>query len=316
MPQRVGDPLKGVKGTGTSHWDTDAGTDQILAALHARPVRIVRPQRLAAPFIFASPHSGRQYPPSFVATSRLSPLSLRRSEDAYVDELFGAAASFGCPLVTAQFPRAYVDVNRAVSEIDDRMFDAALTVEVDAPSARVHAGLGVIPRVVREGAEIYRGKLDPADAEERLARLYRPYHAALASLIEETFLVFGCAVIVDCHSMPSTPAAPAIVFGDCYGESISPSLLRHAETAFEACGFSTACNAPYAGGFTTHHYARREAGIHSLQIEVNRGLYLDEELVEKTPRFAEVRERITAALHRLVAFDVTVLRPRRPLAAE
>jgi N-formylglutamate deformylase len=294
----------------------DAGSDPALAELYAEPLRIRRPQRQTFPFIFACPHSGRLYPPSFVGTSRLNPLVLRRSEDAYVDELFEAVPAFGCPLLVAQFPRAYVDVNRAASELDDQMFAAALTVDVDAPSARVHAGLGVIPRVVRDGAEIYRGKLDPADAEERLARLYRPYHAALGALVEETFLKFACAVIVDCHSMPSIPAAPAIVFGDCYGTSISTALLHHTERAFMASGFSTARNIPYAGGYTTHFYARRDAGIHALQIEVNRALYLDEELVEKNGQFVDVRERITAALRQLLSFDVSVLRPRRPLAAE
>ncbi len=316
MPHRVSGPLAVVKGPETKQWNANAGTDPVLVSLHAHPFRIIRPRQQTAPFIFASPHSGRQYPPSFVGTSRLTPLSLRRSEDAYVDELFEAAPTFGCQLLTAEFPRAYVDVNRSISEIDDQMFDAALRVEVAAPSPRVHAGLGVIPRGGREGAEIYRAKLDPADAEERLARLYRPYHAALASLIEETFLSFGCAVVVDCHSMPSIPAAPAIVFGDCHGASISPTLVHHMEKAFEAGGFQTARNAPYAGGFTTHHYARPESGIHSLQIEVNRGLYLDEELVEKTEHFAEVRERITAALRKLVCFDFSVLCPHRPLAAE
>ena len=294
----------------------DAGTDPVLAELYAEPLRIRRPLRQTAPFIFASPHSGRLYPPSFIATSRLGPLCLRRSEDAYVDELFDAVPAFGCPLLVAQFPRAYVDVNRAASELDDQMFDAALRVDVDAPSARVHAGLGVIPRVVRDGAEIYRGKLDPADAEQRLARLYQPYHAALAALVEETFLKFACAVVVDCHSMPSVPAAPAIVFGDCYGTSISSSLLRHTERAFTASGFSTSRNIPYAGGHTTHLYARREAGIHSLQIEVNRALYLDEELIEKNGHFVDMRERITAALRQILSFDASVLRPRRPLAAE
>lgn len=291
-------------------------TDPVLAGLYAEPFRIRRPLRQTSPFIFASPHSGRVYPPSFVGTSRLNPLVLRRSEDAYVDELFEAVPAFGCPLLLAQFPRAYLDVNRAASELDDQMFDAALRVDVDAPSARVHAGLGVIPRVVRDGAEIYRGKLDPADAEERIACLYRPYHAALTALVEETFSKFACAVVVDCHSMPSIPAAPAIVFGDCYGTSISSSLLRHTERAFSSSGFSTARNIPYAGGYTTHFYARRDTGIHSLQIEVNRALYLDEERIEKNEHYVDVRERITAALRQILSFDVSVLRPRRPLAAE
>ena len=291
-------------------------TDAILAGLIEQPFRVERPAQQTCPFVFASPHSGRRYPPSFAAASRLTPLMLRRSEDAHVDELFSGVVGLGAPLIAAEFPRVYVDVNRAACELDAQMYDAALELDIEAPSARVTAGLGVIPRVVRDGIEIYRGRLSPVEARERLEKLYRPYHAALARLVNETFARFGTAIVVDCHSMPSGPAVPAIVFGDCYGASVAPPLLRHAERAFETNGFSTARNAPYAGGYTTHLYARREAGIHSVQIEVNRALYLDEERIEKSARFEEIRERLTAALTRLVAFDVIALRPRRPLAAE
>lgn len=297
-------------------WTMDAGTDAVLAAIEAHPYRVARPVRWTAPFVFASPHSGRQYPPSFVAASRLSANFLRRSEDAYVDHLFESVTELGAPLLAAQFPRAYVDVNRAPGELDPHMYDAVLGVPVDAPSPRVAAGLGVIPRVVREGVDIYRGKLDPSDAATRLARLYRPYHAALAALVEESFEKFGCAVVVDCHSMPSVPATPMIVFGDCYGASASPALLRRAERAFAASGFSVARNAPYAGGYTTHFYARREAGIHALQIEVNRALYLDEDRVEPTGHFADVRARLAAALADMVTLDIVHLRPQQSLAAE
>jgi N-formylglutamate deformylase len=291
-------------------------SDAVLAELVARPFRIERPARQSTPFIFASPHSGRTYPPSFVATSRLSPLALRRSEDAFVDELFAGVVALGAPLIAAEFPRAYVDVNRAAGELDGQMFDAELQVQSELPSPRVAAGLGVIPRVVRDGIEIYRGKLAASEAEGRLSQLYRPYHAALARLVNETYVRFGAAVVIDCHSMPSGPSVPAVVFGDCYGASVAPSLLRQAERAFEASGFATARNAPYAGGHTTHLYARRETGIHALQIEVSRALYLDEERIEKSPHFDGVRERIAAAIARIVGFDLAALRPRRPLAAE
>lgn len=290
--------------------------DPVLDGLAARPFRIERPARQDIPFVFASPHSGRLYPPAFVAASRLGLLSLRRSEDAFVDELFGPVVGLGAPLIAAEFPRVYVDVNRAASELDAAMFDPAPSLPLEAASLRVAAGLGVIPRIVRDGAEIYRGKLAPAEAEARIARFYRPYHAALAGLTEETFQRFGAVVVVDCHSMPSGPAVPSIVLGDCHGASAAPALLHHAESAFAACGFSVVRNTPYAGGFTTRHYARRGTGIHALQIEVNRGLYLDEDQVERGARFAELRERLTMALTRLVAFEAAALRPSTPLAAE
>jgi N-formylglutamate amidohydrolase len=290
--------------------------DAVLAALHAEPLCLLRPKQQLVPFVFASPHSGRFYPRSFVGESRLSPLMLRRSEDAFADELFAAVTSLGAPLVCARFPRAYVDVNRAPGELDPEMFDAALACEVDAPSPRVAAGLGVIPRLVREGAEIYRARLAAEEATTRLSSLYRPYHEALARLVEETSRRFGCAVVIDCHSMPSTPAAPGIVFGDCYGTSISPNLMAHAQAAFGEQRFSTARNAPYAGGYTTHLYARRERGIHALQIEVNRGLYLDEERVAMLASFAGVAGRLRTALQSLMGFGWASLVQQRPLAAE
>jgi N-formylglutamate amidohydrolase len=290
--------------------------DPVLKALSLQPFRLVRPVRQSVPFIFASPHSGRLYPSRFVAQSRLSPLDLRRSEDAFVDELFDEVTALGAPLLAARFPRAYVDVNRATSELDGRMFETVPAAAAASLSPRAAAGLGVIPRVVREGLEIYPGKLDFAEVEERLAGFYRPYHAALAGLAEETWSRFGAAVVVDCHSMPSNPTAPAIVFGDCFGASAGPSLLRHAERAFETCGFSTARNTPYAGGYTTHCYARREAGFHAMQIEVNRALYMDEERIEKSSNFAAIRQRLTAALAILLRFEAEALRPPPPLAAE
>lgn len=290
--------------------------DPILADLETGPVRVFHPDEQRLPFVFASPHSGRAYPAEFINASALSQTTLRRSEDAYVDELFAAVTAFGCPLVTAAFPRAYVDVNRAAGEIDPDMFEGPLSVALTPPGPRVQAGLGVIPRVVREGVEIYRHKLAPAEAERRLSRLYRPYHTALAKAVELTWLRFGCAVVIDCHSMPSIPAVPEIVFGDCHGASASPALIRHVERAFITQGFATARNAPYAGGFTTHLYARRDRGVHALQIEISRALYLNEEQVEKTASFASIKGRITAALRQILAFDRSQLFPRSSEAAE
>jgi len=298
--------------------DGSGGEDLSLAALYAEPFRIFRPFRQTVPFVFASPHSGRAYPTSFVTASRLNAVSLRRSEDAFVDELFCGAVAMGAPMIAARFPRAFLDVNRAAAEIDTGMFDGALGIVVDAPSPRVTAGLGVIPRIVRDGAEIYRGKLKAADAEERLHRLYRPYHAALARLIEETRAIFGVAVLVDCHSMPSAAAIPDVVFGDRYGMAAAPTVSRAAELAFEAQGFSHARNAPYAGGYTTHIHGRRDRDVHALQVEINRALYLDEERIARGPRFETVHARVNEAIARLVAIEpASLIRTRRHnLAAE
>ena len=304
---------------GPMNEENSGASDPVLAELCREPFRIARPKEQTAPFVFASPHSGRLYPADFVARSSLTPLALRRSEDAFADDLFEGAVERGAPLIAAKFPRVFLDANRAASELDNAMFDDALQVEVGAPSARVAAGLGVIPRIVRDGAEIYRRRLSPADAEERLARLYRPYHAALAGLVDETRARFGVAIVVDCHSMPAAASIPDIVLGDRYGVSASSALMRHAELAFEACGFSTARNTPYAGGYTTLLYGRRDEGVHALQIEVNRTLYLDEVRIERLARFEETRARLGEALGKLVAVDTNLLirnPPRPSLAAE
>jgi len=288
---------------GKDKGEASGGEDLSLAALYA---------------VFASPHSGRAYPGSFVTASRLNAISLRRSEDAFVDELFCGAVAMGAPMIAARFPRAFLDVNRAPAEIDTAMFEGALDVAVDTPSPRVTAGLGVIPRIVRDGAEIYRSKLKPADAEERINRLYRPYHAALARLVEETRAIFGVAVLVDCHSMPSAAAIPDVVFGDRYGMAAAPAVTRAAELAFEAQGFSHARNAPYAGGYTTHIHGRRDRDVHALQVEINRALYLDEERIARGPRFEQVHARLNEAIARLVSIEpVALIRTRRHnLAAE
>ncbi len=181
------------------------------------------------------------------------------------------------------------------------MFDAALGLPVDAPSPRVTAGLGVIPRIVRDGAEIYRGKLDAREADARIRQLYQPYHRALAALMEETHSRFGVAVLVDCHSMPSALSVPDIVLGDRYGASAAPALTARAEAAFAREGFSVARNTPYAGGHTTVLHGQVAAGCHALQIEVNRALYLDEDKIVKKAGFEWLRQRLTRALKAVVA---------------
>jgi len=282
------------------------------------PFRLDRPVRQTVPFLFASPHSGRSYPASLLENTRLDATTLRRSEDAFVDELFAGVVQLGAPLLAAQFPRAFLDVNRSSAELDAAMFDAPLGVPVDTPSPRVTAGLGVIPRIVRDGAEIYRGKLDTSEAETRISQLYQPYHQALAALMQETRARFGVAVLIDCHSMPSALSVPDIVLGDRYGASAAPALTTRAESALVREGFSVARNTPYAGGHTTVLHGRVGLGCHALQIEVNRALYLDEEKIVKKAAFETVRQRLTRALRNVVAISPAQLgRPGSlPQAAE
>jgi N-formylglutamate amidohydrolase len=295
----------------------DADGDTALALLYSQPFQILKPTRQTIPFIFASPHSGRVYPKSLAEKSRLDALTLRRSEDAFVDELFDGVTALGAPLIAARFPRVYCDANRGPGELDTGMFSGALAMAVDTPGPRVLAGLGVIPRIVRHGAEIYRSKLLPGDAQNRLDRLYRPYHAALMGLVEETIALFGTAIVVDCHSMPATPAAFDIVLGDRYGASAPPSLTRWAENAFTNAGFSLVRNTPYAGGYTTALYGRGPAGCHALQIEINRSLYLDEHNLQRSASFGSLQKQLHKALTQLTGIPLHLL-PQRdlPLAAE
>jgi N-formylglutamate amidohydrolase len=243
------------------------------------------------PLVLASPHSGSDYPTHFIAASRLDPLALRQSEDSFVDELFAAAPRLGAPLLSARFPRAYLDVNREPYELDPAMFSDSLPGFVNAASPRVRIGLGTIARIVASGEEIYAGKLSFAEAKRRVDDLYHPYHQALRRLVEETEGTFGGYLLIDCHSMPSAAGSAwgrdgaDIVLGDCYGAACAPRIIEVAGNFFVERGFTVAINAPYAGGFTTGFYGRPAAHRHALQIEINRALYMDERTRRRKPRF-------------------------------
>ncbi|HUC11596.1 MAG TPA: N-formylglutamate amidohydrolase [Stellaceae bacterium] len=264
-----------------------------------------RPVAQKVPLILASPHSGSDYPPEFVAASRLDPLVLRRSEDSFVDELFAAAPSLGAPLLAARFPRAYLDVNREPYELDPAMFADALPEFVNAGSPRVRMGLGTIARIVANGEEIYAGKLHFADAQRRIETLYHPYHRALHRLVEETQASFGGCLLIDCHSMPSAASmicgtgAADIVLGDCHGTACAPAIIEAARHFFAARGFAVAINAPYAGGYTTEHYGDPRRRRHALQVEINRALYMDERSYRRKPRFARLAVELAELVHQL-----------------
>jgi N-formylglutamate amidohydrolase len=256
------------------------------------PYLVLAPRAETAPVVFASPHSGNVYPPDFVRQARLDAVGLRRSEDAFIDALFDAAPRLGMPLLKARFPRAYVDANRGPWELDPGMFCDRLPDYVDRASPRAAAGLGTIARVVADGAEIYDGKLRFADVKRRIESLYMPYHAALAALLDGAFQRWSRCLLVDCHSMPSTAAhgaggtRPDIVLGDCHGNSCDSAITALAEKRLRALGYLVARNDPYAGGFTTRRHGRPAQGRHALQIEINRGLYMDEASMEPRGYFA------------------------------
>ena len=287
-----------------------AWLDAERAALDAelqRPILIARPLRQSVPVIFCSPHSGRIYTRAFLAASRLDALALRRSEDAYVDQLFATAVAHGAPLLTAEFPRAYLDVNREAAEFDPRLIEGSMPRGANTQSARVVGGLGTIPRLVADGEDIYAGRLPIDVALLRIERLYHPFHQALADLITETQRQFGVAVVVDCHSMPSTSVGqaasrrPHFVIGDRFGTSCAPELTRTVTRTLAAAGCDVHANRPYAGGFITEHYGRPHARVHVVQIEINRALYLNEATLEHSAEFAGCALLVNALIGAIAA---------------
>lgn len=271
------------------------------------PFVLDQPTRQSLPLVVTSPHSGDYYPQAFLASSLLDPLSIRRSEDCYVHELAADIIALGAPLLRAVYPRAYLDLNREPWELDPEMFDAPLPEGMNTQSPRVASGLGTIARVVGNGNSIYREKLSFADAEARVQSLYYPYHQTLQHLIDVTRQQFGYCVLIDCHSMPSAtvpagPPATGFVLGDCYGVSCHRSLTDAARATLERGGWRVMRNTPYAGGFITRHYGQPENGIHALQIEINRSLYMDEATYERRRGFptlrALIRDTLIAVAHR------------------
>jgi N-formylglutamate amidohydrolase len=271
------------------------------------PFLLIEPLRKAAPLIFASPHSGRRYPREMLQAAQVGLHSLRRGEDAYVDELFAGASKHGASVLCATFARSFIDLNRDPNELDPDMFAEALPAHANTGSARVQAGLGAIPKIAGDGRTIYRGKLSLAEVEQRIAAIYLPYHSALARLIAEAQAAFGCAVLIDCHSMPSCargPHAPDIVLGDRYGAACHPSVISLVEASLRRLGYKVARNAPFAGGHTTQNYGRPADRVHGLQIEVSRGLYLDEHNLERASGFAKVKADMSRLAETLAAAEL------------
>ena len=233
------------------------------------------PQHQTVPVVVASPHSGSVYPPAFLTTAAVPVTALRRAEDAFVDELFAAAPALGMPLLAARFPRSYVDANREPYELDPGMFEGPLPRSVNHRTSRVAAGLGMIPRVAASGEAIYRSRVPSDEIERRLETCWRPYHVALSMLVEQTYSLFGGALLIDAHSMPSSASGAGsrehrvdIVLGDNHGESCHIDLVERAERWLVAQGLRVRRNQPYAGGFTTQRYGRPGVGRHALQIEM------------------------------------------------
>ena len=286
------------------------------------PFQVYGPAVQRVPYVLNSPHSGRCYPQEFLRRARLSHLSIRKSEDYRVDELFCQGIELGMPMLAANFPRAYLDVNREPYELDPKMFSGRLPDYVNTASVRVAGGLGTIARVVSENEEIYHSAIPVTEGLERINQLYKPYHATLRRLLAKTHVEFGFCVLIDCHSMPSAKASgngemrPDVIVGDRYGSSCAPELSQHIRNVLAEMGYRVEFNKPYAGGFITQHYGRPENGLHAVQIEVNRGLYMDELRMRKSANFERFAKDMRTLLERVISMPETSLLGAMPLAAE
>ncbi len=280
--------------------------------------RLDLPQKRQSCVVFASPHSGRHYPPAFLNRTALDERTIRSSEDAFVDELFAAAPRFGAPLLCALAPRAYVDLNRSVDELDPALIEG---VRALALNPRVGSGLGVIPRVVANGRAIYRGKLSLTEARSRLDGVWHPYHRALQQVLDDHHAMFGEAILVDCHSMPHEAIEscslrnvprPEVVIGDRFGASAAPAVVDAVEAVIRNAGLRVGRNAPFAGAYITQHYGRPARRQHVLQIEIDRALYMDERTIEPHANFDVVRAIMTTITEGIADIG----RREMPLAAE
>lgn len=269
------------------------------------PFRLLAPENDTAPIVFASPHSGNLYPESMVSALCVPLMDVRRTEDAFVDELFANAPQHGGTLLAARYGRSVVDLNRDPHELDPAMFRDGPPRACALPTPRVEAGLGCLPKVGARGEAIYGRLLSKAEGEQRLAGIHDIYHKTLAGLLEAQRALHGRALLIDCHSMPSVQPGRRnladIVLGDRFGSSCDPRLMNRLERIFRNHGLTVARNAPYAGGYTTRRYGRPRRGIHAIQIEINRGLYMDEQAITRSGRFANLRPIIDAAIVEMVS---------------
>jgi N-formylglutamate amidohydrolase len=285
---------------------------------------ILTPPEWTAPAVFNSPHSGREFPAHFLRQSRLPQQTLRKSEDCFVDELFMACIDHGAPMLRALVPRSYIDLNREPYELDPRMFSSELPGYVNTGSPRVAGGLGTIPRIVSEGEDIYRGRIDFTEVRHRIEQVYVPYHRTLTALTNEVMAKVGEVLLVDCHSMPASatahvvpPSAGAVdvVLGDRFGASCSEDISAFIEECLKAQGLKVLRNKPYAGGFITQNHGAPHRGHHALQIEINRSLYLDEATLEKTRNFEPLKTTLGKVVGDILIYVEESFKPKR-LAAE
>lgn len=275
------------------------------------------PEKAAVPVVFDSPHSGADYPADF---DTIAPKSrLRRAEDMFVENLFDSAPTSGAALLAALFPRSYIDPNRALNDLDRRLIDGAWPGDLRM-SDKSRLGHGLIWRLCPPDIPMYGRKLTVAEVQARIQGYYRPYHRALRYAMERTIDRFGCVYHVNCHSMPavSSPMTAVggarrradFVLGDRDGASCDPAFTMLVRDTLEGMGYAVAVNDPYKGVELVRAYSEPMAGRHSLQIEINRALYMDEDEFTPSPNFARLKTDIDALVAAVCDYASARLLPR------
>jgi N-formylglutamate deformylase len=262
---------------------------------------IVEPVSLTSGVVFALPHSGRDYGVSFLNQSILDKISIRSSEDAFLDQLIDGIEKYGAPKIVANAPRAFIDLNRSTDELDPALISG---IKNNIRNPRISSGLGVIPRVVSHGREIYRGKLSLEQAQSRIEYYWKPYHKDLANLLKRAQSIYGQSLLIDMHSMPheavSTQSsfirAPEIIVGDRFGMSSDPEFTNLIVSILKQHGFRVAKNTPFAGAFITKHHGKIKERTHAIQLEIDRSLYMDEERISPNSGFKKLKSKLFPAL--------------------
>lgn len=272
------------------------------------PFKLTLPEAAAnVPLLITSPHSGSDYPADFLAASLLDAHDIRQSEDMYVDALYADAPKLGIALLAAQFPRAYIDLNRAPYELEQALFDDKLPDHIDTKSMRAAAGLGTVPRLVAENTPIYKAKLHFAEAEKRIETIYRPFHATLGRHLDALYEAHGYSLLLDAHSMPSQATRLSgideidFILGNRHGRACHNDVTYAVESFLTSRGWRVGLNKPYAGGHITEQYGAPAYGRHALQIEINRGIYMDEASHQKHEGFERLRRDMRELMAHLIA---------------
>lgn len=267
------------------------------------PFTITEPAFPPAPFAVDSPHSGRRYPSDFNFSCPLP--FLRQTEDFLVDQLIAGAADAGAAVLQAEFPRSYIDVNRAEDDLDPAVLATPWPTEL-APQERTLLGLGLVRRLCKSGVPMYQAALPVAEVQRRINDFYKPYHTALEMLMNKCIGLFGVGYLLNIHSMPSRSGdaprrRPDIVLGDRQGTSCDPYFTRQVRNLLQDLGFSVALNEPYKGMEIVRRHGQPHNGRHALQIEINRRLYMDEEAMEPHEGFARLQKDLAEFFHLMAA---------------